>query len=220
MSSPATRHVKKKRGTKRHRRDDEETTSTTKQAEEQLSYCCRLLHQCRKDLHKNAKVCKNFECQKLIRKIKGSSSTTATKNETEGDNSSNNNQKLRAWRELSLDHVLKECFRRLGVLDLLELETQHTSKDSKGNKRNKSNNKRAPKKDSALSEEEEKSAGEVEKTTAAADDDGPDASSIHQRQAIERVLQHKRMREAIECGEFDNVYNSERARWEHVEDNP
>jgi hypothetical protein len=103
--------------------------------DEQKSYCDRLLHQCRKDLHKHAKVCKNFECQKLIRKG----------NTTE--------QILSTWRNLPLEPVLQECFRRLGALDLLET---------------------TPKKDTPASDE----AVDVE--------------------TIERILQHKRMREALE----------------------
>ena len=36
---------------------------------ERQSYYDRLVHQCQKDLHKQAKIAKTFECQKLIRKI-------------------------------------------------------------------------------------------------------------------------------------------------------
>jgi hypothetical protein len=126
--------------------------------DQQQSYCDRLLHQCRKDLHKHAKVCKNFESQKLIRKGKTSE------------------QLLSTWRNLPLEPVLQECFRRLGALDLLEKEQQKE------------------------------------------DDNTPASNEAVDEEDIERILQNKRMREALEQW---SVKVTEYRKWcaRHVEEN-
>ena len=130
---------------KHHNRHDDD---------EKLSYCRRLLHQCRKDLRKTAKICKNFECQKATRRKDNKQKVKDEKN-------------LKEWRNLSLDDVLQECFRRLGVLDLLELERDC----QEGENLTKKNTKKTI--------------------------DGTN-ESVNNSQLIERVLQHKRMRDAME----------------------
>lgn len=62
------------------------------------SYYDRLLHQCRKDLHKQAKLVRTF----LVRKQMRQSAET-------------NTEQLSAWKALDLDPVVNEALRRLGV---------------------------------------------------------------------------------------------------------
>jgi hypothetical protein len=64
--------------------------------EEQKAYYDRLVYQCRKDLNKQAKVCKTFECRKLIRKGK--------------------TDDLAPLKEQSLEPVIEEGLRRLGLI--------------------------------------------------------------------------------------------------------
>lgn len=68
-------------------------------------YYDRLIHQCRKDLSKQIKVCKSFECQKLIRKIKS-------------DDSVSLQQKYETLKQLEIEPIVYECCRRLGILQL------------------------------------------------------------------------------------------------------
>ena len=75
--------------------------------DEQLSYARRLVHQCRKELHKQAKVCRNLECQRLSRKVKQEQKESQA-------------TLLQKWRQLPLDPVIDLCFRRLGMLDLVQ----------------------------------------------------------------------------------------------------
>lgn len=135
-----------KNSSKNHTKPSSSKKRRRSGAETLQSYTDRLLYQCRKDLRKNAKISKNFECQKIIRKIKQQKNTK-------------NDDKLKNWRELPLEPVIDECFRRLGVSDLLAMETRK---------------EKSVRKENTVTREE------------------PD------KQAIERILQHKRMREALE----------------------
>ena len=79
-------------------------------------YRKRLLYQCEKDLHKQAKIVKKFHCQKVIRSLKKQENTQMDKPST----------KVEEWRRLNLDQVVTECFKRLGVLDLLGEDKQRS----------------------------------------------------------------------------------------------
>jgi hypothetical protein len=72
-----------------------------RQVDPQQEYYDRLVHQCRKDLLKQIKICKSFECQKIIRK-------TIQQNE----------QAYAAMKQLAMDLILQECFRRMGIVKL------------------------------------------------------------------------------------------------------
>jgi hypothetical protein len=152
-------------------RRNKKRTLTSETEEQQQSYCKRLLHQCRKDLNKHAKAAKSLECQKLIRKTKTTQAKRTSAAAEQQDQK--DDQKLKEWRELSLELVLHECFRRLGVLDLLELESHMDDGKAKA---------AFKRRDEAKAEE----SNEKINTT-----------SVHSR-SIDRVLQHNRMREAIE----------------------
>ena len=99
-------------------------TTTTKREEQQQAYYNRLVHQCRKELHKQAKQTKTFLTQKLIRKLKESTSTnTSSSNGTAVVTSSASSrelqeQKLQQLKDYELEPVLDECFRRLGLCQL------------------------------------------------------------------------------------------------------
>ncbi|GKY97047.1 hypothetical protein MPSEU_000663300 [Mayamaea pseudoterrestris] len=93
---------------KRKRLRNEETTASARPSPEQ-DYYDRLIHQCRKDLSKQLKVCKSFECQKLIRKIKA----TEEKQSVE-----KMQQTYETLKQMSIEPVLDKCLRRIGVSQL------------------------------------------------------------------------------------------------------
>jgi len=103
-----------KKGRKRPRQHQQED-------DQQQAYYDRLVHQCHKELHKQAKLTKNFIAQKLIRKIK---EETASSSETTGGTNSGSSsallhqQKLQQVKEYELEWVIQECFRRLGIRQL------------------------------------------------------------------------------------------------------
>ncbi len=76
--------------------------------EDQLSFARRLVHQCRKELHKQAKICRNLECQRLSRKLKQ-------------EHKESQAILLQKWRHIPLDPVLDLCLRRLGMLDVVSM---------------------------------------------------------------------------------------------------
>jgi hypothetical protein len=93
--------------------------------EQQQDYYDRLIYQCRKDLNKQIKITKKFEIQKQIRKIK-EMTTTHTSSTTDKTIDARKNQvavanqekKLQHLKEYSFEPVIRECFRRLGILQL------------------------------------------------------------------------------------------------------
>jgi hypothetical protein len=93
------------------------------------AYYNRLMHQCRKDLSKQLKVCKSFECQKLIRKIK------LISQEKESSATEKMQTTYESLKAMSIEPILYESLRRLGVLQLnpnkLEIEKIHEVCDSK-----------------------------------------------------------------------------------------
>lgn len=95
---------------------------TISRQEEQQSYYDRLKHQCRKDLNKHAKVTKNFEIKKLIRKIKeGERKVVDTVAADDGNTAkqvAKQGRKLQTLKVYALEPVLQECCRRLGLHQL------------------------------------------------------------------------------------------------------
>lgn len=190
---------------------------TSKKEEETQKYYDTLLHMCQKDLNKQAKTIKNFECQKLIRKLKedektasasASASTervTTTMNTNTATKSTNKNEiKLQQLRDLPLEPVIRECLRRLGILTLNpkpnpaaatttgstrtntkvdltvendEAETTHTDTDQV--------------EDDSQNEEKGKDNEPSISTTGMEDTE-------YNKDWIEKILQHKRMREILE----------------------
>lgn len=75
---------------------------TRNSLDDKQSYYDRLLFQCRKDLHKQAKRVKQFETQKLIRRKQANNSTKI--------------DEIKAYD--SFEPVIQECLRRLGILAL------------------------------------------------------------------------------------------------------
>ena len=96
-----------KRDRKRAPADGATAESTAPSPEQE--YYDRLIYQCRKDLSKQLKICKSFECQKLIRKVK------ATDEQNQSDAMQQAYENL---KQLPLEPVLDECCRRLGILQL------------------------------------------------------------------------------------------------------
>lgn len=151
-----------------------------------ISYRDRLIHACRKDLHKRAKICKQFHYQKQLRKMTlASTPIVASENNTEASNQPST-IKITAWKSLPLDKVLKECFKRLGISDWWECSAVSV-KSNKGkgpgimpNTVNSTN---------TVNTNQEESMGWSDK--------------------IERLLQYKKMREAIEkwSGEITKYQN-------------
>jgi len=91
-----------------------------RQYRQHKSYYERLLHACGRDLHKQSKVCKSFECQRLIRRIRKVEQQQHQKNYDNRQPPSSVarsrlDERLAAVKRLPLDRVLRECYRRLGI---------------------------------------------------------------------------------------------------------
>lgn len=91
-------------GQNKKRRRSQHGNNNAKQA-----YYDRLLYQCHKELHKQAKLTRTHLVQKCIRKIK---------EETVQPKRLQMEEKLRQMKDFSLDRVIQECYRRLGILQL------------------------------------------------------------------------------------------------------
>ncbi|GAX13975.1 hypothetical protein FisN_5Lu115 [Fistulifera solaris] len=141
--------------------------------EDQRSYARRLVHQCRKELHKQAKICRNLECQRLSRKLKQ-------------EHKESQATLLQKWRHLPLDPVLDLCLRRLGMLDVVQMVVVVEENDvGKKNKKDKSTEKMEKEstessKDGVIEEGEQDNAVEADESM------------------IEKILGQKKMRDAME----------------------
>ena len=96
------------------------------------------MHQCHKELHKQAKLTKNFIAQKLIRKLKEetASSSETTSRSTSSSSALLQQQKLQQVKDYELEWVIQECFRRLGIRQL-DPKLQHRPPTAAGSLRNK-----------------------------------------------------------------------------------
>lgn len=160
----------------RSKSSSKNSSGNSKHEDNQQRYYDRILHMCRKDLNKQAKVTKNFECQKLIRKLKEVTVTTATTATAASANTSSTakdtlkkEEHLKELKDMPMEPVMDECFRRLGILTL---NPNPTTVDKVVVKAMDTDN------------------GNSDTTTV-------NAGSTMQHW-IERILQHKRMRECLE----------------------
>jgi hypothetical protein len=182
----------------------------SKKEEEQQKYYDRLLHMCRKDLNKQIKTTKNFECQKLIRKLKEQASAnvnvtteaaTDTPATTTTTTTTNRNEvKLQELRDLSMEPVIRECLRRLGILTLNPKPTPAPQEDAKETTTTATHSRGAE----VLVESDEAFAVDVAPHTDQVDESKNKNENKDKEGAegaeywIERILQHKRMRESLE----------------------
>lgn len=131
---------------------------------DQENYYNRLVHSAEKDLKKQAKIVRNFECQKLIRKLKEQKAG-------KGAQLPSANHKLEELKNLELEKVVQESFRRLGIRHLDPKVAVNTLKDGKDSNVEQSNEKNDTIKVS-LSENE--------------------------KGLVERIMKHKKMQSAME----------------------
>jgi len=108
----------------------------------QVDYYKRMLHQCQKDLHKQAKICKSFTCQKVIRKLKQAQSETS-------ESTNNNNTKtvedlqneLQDIKGYAIECAVKECLRQVGIL-LLDPTRKEPTKEEQDESETGDNDKK------------------------------------------------------------------------------
>lgn len=143
--------------------------------EDQLSYARRLVHQCQKDLHKQAKICRNFECQRVSRKLKQEHKESQV-------------TLLQKWRHLPLEPVLDLCFRRLGMLDVVQTVSAMKD-DDKQKKKGKEKTAGAPRNEGMDNPEE----GVCCSQKVAKERDHEVEESM-----LEQILGQKKMRDAME----------------------
>lgn len=159
------------------------TRKRPREDEHQLSYARRLVHQCRKELHKQAKICRNFECQRLSRKLKQEQKESQA-------------TLLQKWRHLPIGPVMELCFRRLGMLDLVQtiaVATLEKGDETKTKKRNDKHSKAAETKPSEeITESSNKDEGTASSDTEKNGDNDVDESML------EKILGQKKMRDAME----------------------
>ncbi len=141
--------------------------------EDQLSYARRLVHQCRKELHKQAKICRNLECQRLSRKLKQ-------------EHKESQATLLQKWRHLPLDPVLDLCLKRLGMLDVVQMVAVVEEND--GRKKNKKE------KSAEKMEKEATESSEDGVTDLGEQDNAVEVDEF----MIEKILGQKKMRDAME----------------------
>lgn len=199
------------RTTKRQR-----ATKRSDEVDGQQTYYDRLMHQCRRDLHKQAKVTKNFEIQKLIRKIKEQKPMPADDNnggsvEEEKCHSikkhnpataKQQERKLQQLKDYDLEAVIQECYRRLGVLQLNPQRHQPqaaaVATAPAGYPPDKVDSTKSP--DDDVRKQEERN--HMTTTTAFVAEDSA--------WILERILQHKSMIAALEKW---NEHVTEYRRW-------
>jgi BUD22 len=123
---------KQKQQRRQKRPRERDGASNNKHDVERQNYYDRLLHQCRKALHKQSKTIKAFERQKLIRKIKEN-------NEKSEKGSDEQERRLAQLKQHNNDEqIVQECLRRLGILQLdpnyigMQLKQQPTNSGDDG----------------------------------------------------------------------------------------
>ena len=82
----------------------------------------KLHHACSKHFHREAKIVKSFECQKIVRAIKAAKESTTSGEETRTSKSQKRietlQQKLERTKRMELDELVHVGLKRLGVLSL------------------------------------------------------------------------------------------------------
>jgi hypothetical protein len=189
---------------------------TSKKEEETQKYYDTLLHMCQKDLNKQAKTTKNFECQKLIRKLKEDVTTTSkaaastengrvTTTNAATATASKNEIKLQQLRDLPLEPVIRECLRRLGILTLNPKPNPTAAASDTATTSTKPNTKLD------LTIENDEAEAETSQTDQVNDESQNEKKDQKENEPstttgitefnkdwIEKILQHKRMREILE----------------------
>lgn len=207
----ANKNVNKKR---KREAGDNKISWEERIEQEKLSYYNRLHHQCQKDLHKQIKIAKSFECQKLIRKIKESKVDAGSDDDNRNDVNSKDHIKkmeikLIKVKELPLEPVVQECFRRLGIEQLNPSFALRGTMEREENESEAANqddtihpSKNADQESNSSSSEEEQAAQplnnrETEEPTAGAVvvKAQPDTVANWMK---DRILQHKRLQSALE----------------------
>ena len=163
---------------------------------DQENYYHRLLHGAQKDLRKQAKVVRTFECQKSVRKIKerqASKGSESAETSSASQNTSSVEESYQQLKNFDLDRVVQESLRRLGILHLdpklaaeVLTEGQRTEKDYDG--------------DGKASEESEKDK-DMEAPDNEVDKDKkeePNVLTDQDRALVERILKHKKMQSTLE----------------------
>ena len=194
-SSPVSSAVRKNTGpsSKKRKRGGKQKGDWR---QEQEKYYQRLLHTAQKDLRKQAKIVRTFECQKMVRKIK----------EKKADSSDSKNiPPLEATyeqiKQFDLDIAVQESLRRLGILHLdpkvdpkrqAEMDSNSQDDDDIDEQKNdptseNENNEHSLEGTASVSEDADYS-GDKNKTI------GPG----EQQALLERILKHKKLQTALE----------------------
>ena len=140
MSAKPSHNQKGKKSAKRKRQKE---SPEERYHNERLDSYNKLHHTSSKLLHKEGKVIKSFECQKIVRAIKASNETLAQAAESNGDDDDNGKEvekaktkvalleeKLERTKKLDLNVLVSVGLKRLGVLSLdpnPDLQTEDTS---------------------------------------------------------------------------------------------
>lgn len=156
---------------------------------EQSSRYNRLVHTCTKDLHKQAKVVKSFECQKIVRSLK----------KDDGGNNKKEEERLRKMKAFDLNILVQEALRRLGIPNLQpQLVTTSTQPSATERQKPDSNevNKTSSSQTTTQSQQEKNVKEEDHEANVVADEvllTGDETTKL-----TEKMLQHKRMQAAID----------------------
>ena len=97
-------------GTKKRKRSAKDQLE-----QEHQERCGKLLYQCRKALHKECKIVKSFECQKLVRRLKKEQDDTKDTNDLE--------TKLTTLKAFAIDLAVEKCLKNLGMDRLVQDQT-------------------------------------------------------------------------------------------------
>jgi len=177
-----------KPGSKKRKRGDRKD----RWRKDQESYYHRLLHGAQKDLNKQAKIVKNFECQKMVRKIK-------ERKESDGDATSkvaeDNYQRLKSF---DLDRVVQESLRRLGILHLdpklAEEALMHSQTSSEKNDDESVSDASDAVKDTTFVKHQTNLGRQTEEE----DKRKSDVTQSKEAALVEKILRHKKMQSTLE----------------------
>ncbi len=153
----------------------------------------RLVHACTKDLHKQAKVVKSFECQKIVRSLKKDGGGKNKKEE----------ERLRKMKAFDLNIMVQEALRRLGIPNLQpQLVTTSTQPSATERQESDSNEvNKTTRSQTTTQSQQEKNVKEEDSNSE--DHDATVADEVlltgeETTKLTEKLLQHKRMQAAID----------------------
>lgn len=212
----------KKKSNKKRKRD---AGGKKKWQVDQENYYNRLLHGATKDLKKQAKVVRTFECQKIVRKMKDRKPTTKEGGVVVNDsqNASSAEETYQRLKNFDLNRIVEESLRRLGLLHLNPALAEEAVKDEAAENDEKDDSVK-------LSEDPDNNKGDKndDKDNDDDDDDGDgkdsenddtdmdkekveqtDVSKADER-ILEKMLKHKKMQSTLEIW---NKQVTEYRRW-------